>query len=107
LRYIIRSYKKEPRILIKIKLEAYYKCYHCVHFSTNDQNEYLTHGAQNHLYKPLFPNQTELERYNLRPQNKTWEKCNITEEEVTDRLAKWVEKRIREEENKTEKRNNV
>jgi hypothetical protein len=49
------------------------------------------------LYKPLFPNETELERYNLIPQNKPWEKCNITEEEVNERLARWVEKRIREE----------
>jgi hypothetical protein len=78
-------------------VDSYYKCYHCAHFSTNLESEYLKHGVQNHLYKPLFPNETELKRYNLRPQNKPWEKCSITEEEAIDRLAGWVEKRIREE----------
>lgn len=88
--------------MTEIKLEAYYKCYYCIQLSTNDEDEYLRHGAQNHLYKPLFPNQTELERYDLRPQNKPWEKCNITENEAKDRLARWVEKRIKGEESKTE-----
>lgn len=83
--------------MIKNGLDGYYKCYHCTDFSTNDEHEYLKHGVKNHLYKPLFPNETELERYNLKPQNKPWEKCNITEEEAMERLAIWVEKRIREE----------
>jgi CDP-glycerol glycerophosphotransferase (TagB/SpsB family) len=84
--------------------EIYYKCYHCLQFSTNDEKEYLGHGVQNHLYKPLFPNETELECYSLRPQNKPWEKCNITEEEAKERLASWVEKRIREDEERQKKK---
>lgn len=83
--------------------QEYFRCYYCTHFSTDEENEYLKHGAQNHLYKPLFPNQTDLERYNLRPQNKPWEKCKITEEEAEERLARWAEKRLKEENKRKEK----
>ena len=55
--------------MTEIRSEGYYKCYHCIHFSTNE-HEYLKHGVQNHLYKRLFPNETELKDYNLKPQNK-------------------------------------
>ena len=82
--------------------QGYFKCYYCIHFSTNDESDYLKHGAQSHLYKPLFPNETELKRYNLKPQNKPWEKRKITEEEAEERLARWAEKRLREENKRKE-----
>jgi hypothetical protein len=75
----------------------YYQCYHCNNFSTDIELEYLRHGAKEHLYKPLFPNITELQQYNLKPQGKKWEKPVRTEREAQKHLQDWVEKREREE----------
>jgi hypothetical protein len=78
-------------------IPQYYQCYHCNNFSTNIEEEYLRHGAKEHLYKPLFPNETELTQYNLTAQNKPWEKPIRTEEEVEEHLARWAEKRMNED----------
>lgn len=75
----------------------YYQCYYCNGFSTNIENEYLRHGAKEHLYKPLFPNKTELTQYNLTAQDKPWEKPIRTEKEAEEHLARWAEKRTNEE----------
>jgi hypothetical protein len=79
-------------------IPQYYQCYHCNNFSTNIEDQYLRHGAREHLYKPLFPNATELVKYNLVPQGKNWEKPLRTEAEAREHLARWAEKRIREDE---------
>jgi hypothetical protein len=73
--------------------EKYYRCYYCYRFETDNESKYITHGVNEHLYKPLFPNEVEIIKYNLPPQGKPWEKCNITVKEANDRLSKWAEKR--------------
>jgi hypothetical protein len=52
-----------------------YSCYHngC-DFHTNDEKDYHRHAAQKHTGIPvLYPTKTELERYGLKPQGKSWE----------------------------------
>jgi hypothetical protein len=51
---------------------------------------YEKHGVLNHLYKPLYPNETELLKYGLNLQGRTWEKCNMTRKEAEERLARWA-----------------
>ena len=73
-----------------------YHCYYC-NFECNTEAEYLKHGALTHLYKPLFPNQTELRTLGLKPQRKPWEEPIRTEQEAIDHLADWAYKRMQEE----------
>ena len=49
-------------------------------FLTNDREQFEKYGVLNHFYKPLYPNETELQKYGLKPQGRTWEKCNIFRE---------------------------
>jgi hypothetical protein len=72
-----------------------FKCYYCK-FETYDEKEYLKHGALNHLYKPLFPNETELRTLELEPQRQRWEYPLKTEKEAWDSLRDWVGKRLKE-----------
>lgn len=75
-----------------------YSCYYCEKdglppeqvFHTNDRTLYEKHGVLNHLYKPLYPNETELKKYGLNPQDKAWEKCVITKKEAEEKLARWA-----------------
>jgi hypothetical protein len=76
-----------------------FKCYYCK-FSTDFEHAYLKHGALKHFGKPLFPNEPEMIRYQLEPQNRQWEKPFGTEEQVKERLAIWAEKRMKEEKEK-------
>jgi hypothetical protein len=68
-----------------------YQCYFCP-FKIDNENQYLRHGAGYHLYLPMFPNEADLQRYNLIPQSKPWEKSKITVEEAERRLQAWAEK---------------
>ena len=58
-----------------------YQCYYCS-FQTEDEDQYVRHGVKNHLYLPIFPGEADLERHNLTPQGKPWEKYNITTREA-------------------------
>jgi hypothetical protein len=69
-----------------------YQRYYCP-YKTDDENQYLRHGARYHLYLPMFPNEADPQRYNLAPQGKPWEKSKITVEEAERRLSAWAEKR--------------
>ena len=73
-------------------LTNYYQCYFCT-YKIDGENQYLRHGARYHLYLPIFPNEADLQRYNLTPQGKPWEKSKITVEEADGRLSAWAEKR--------------
>jgi hypothetical protein len=68
---IVDTKKDDPSAIYK------YSCYYCdkagKKFETNDESKYLKHGAQKHYKKPMFPNLTELKKYGLKYQNKTWE----------------------------------
>jgi hypothetical protein len=55
----------------------------------------------------MFPNDAELERYRLKPQNQPWEKYNITEKEAWEKLARWAEKRLKSEIKKVKEVNNI
>lgn len=48
----------------------------------------------------MFPNEAEMRRYQLEPKNLRWEKPFGTEEEARERLARWAEKRMKEEHEK-------
>ena len=74
-------------------------CYYC-NFETDDEDLYLQHGVTKHLNKPMFPNEAEMRRYQLEPKNLRWEKPFGTEEEARERLARWAEKRMKEEHEK-------
>jgi hypothetical protein len=76
--------------------ESYYKYYYCI-FSTDFEDEYIKHGVLEHLYKPMFPNPTDLILYNLAPQGKSWEKPLCSEEEAERRLVRWVEKGLKKQ----------
>jgi hypothetical protein len=73
-----------------------FNCYHC-NFKTDSEQEYVTHGLSFHRYKPMFPNEAELERYHLIPQGKRWEKPFMSKEKAEDNLATWAEKRMKQE----------
>lgn len=77
------------------------RCYYC-NFSTNFEDEYLKHGVAKHYGKPLFPNEPEMIKYELEPQNRHWEKPYGTLEEAKERLALWAEKRMKQEKEKPE-----
>ena len=52
-----------------------FECYHndC-DFCTNDEKDYHRHAVQKHTGIPvLYPSKTELEKYSLKPQGKSWE----------------------------------
>lgn len=68
-----------------------YQCYYCP-YNTDDEDQYLRHGVRYHLYLPMFPNEVDLERHNLTPQRKPWEKSKITVEEAERRLRACAEK---------------
>ena len=76
-----------------------FSCYYC-NFSTDFESDYLKHGATKHNGRPLFPNEAEMIRYRLEPQNKKWEKPFGTQKQAEDRLIKWAEKRMKEEKEK-------
>jgi hypothetical protein len=73
----------------------YYRCYYC-DFNTDSEDEYIKHGALEHLYKPMFPNQADLQLYNLTPQGKSWKKDLCSEKEAEDRLIRWIEKQMKQ-----------
>ena len=73
-----------------------FACYYC-NFSTDFEDVYLKHGVTKHYCKPLFPNESEMIKYELEPQNRKWEKPYGTLEEAKERLAKWAEKRRKQE----------
>jgi hypothetical protein len=50
-----------------------FKCYHCGQFESNTEKEYRRHITFNHFKKPMFPSKTELEKYGLKSQGKSWE----------------------------------
>jgi hypothetical protein len=75
------------------KRQPYYKCYYC-DYSTEREDMYLRHGVVEHTYKPIYPNEVELQKYNLTPQGKPWEHFNMTVEEADERLRRWAEKRM-------------
>jgi hypothetical protein len=68
---IINTDSEEPLLL---------RCYYCAKngngkvFETYDEGEYLRHGARRHYNKPMYPNSATIEKYNLIPQGKSWEK---------------------------------
>ena len=70
--------------------------YYC-NFSTESEDQYLSHGVTKHFGKSLFPNESEMIRYQLEPQNRHWEKPYGTEEQARERLARWAEKRMKQE----------
>jgi replicative DNA helicase Mcm len=53
------------------------RCYYCAKkgsiFETTNESEYHKHGNQKHLNKPMYPNRTTIEKYNLKPQGMEWE----------------------------------
>jgi hypothetical protein len=91
---------------ITINMTLTYQCYFCP-YKTEDEDQYLRHGVRSHLYLPMFPNEADLERYNLTPQGKPWEKSKITEEEAERRLQAWAEKRDRHRNNNRKKEVNI
>jgi DNA replicative helicase MCM subunit Mcm2 (Cdc46/Mcm family) len=53
------------------------RCYYCdikgSVFETNSEREYLKHGNQKHLNKPMYPNKACLVKHGLKPQEREWE----------------------------------
>ena len=53
------------------------RCYYCekagVQFETCDVKEYENHMATKHFRKPAYPTQSDMKRYGLTPQGKSWE----------------------------------
>lgn len=76
-----------------------FACYYCK-FQTDWEEEYAKHGLSEHRYKPMFPNEAELQRYNLKSQGKRWEQPFMTKEQAEDNLAAWAEKRMKQENEK-------
>jgi hypothetical protein len=79
---VLSGTNKEPLLL---------RCYYCAKsgngnakakakgrpskiFETHDEREYLRHGNLRHYNKPMYPNNATIEKHNLIPQGKSWEK---------------------------------
>lgn len=52
---------------------ASFKCYYCDYFIFTSKKEYESHVIKGHPGKPAYPSKTEIEKYNLSPQRRTWE----------------------------------
>ena len=78
---------------------TYYNCYYC-NYHTDWEQQYIEHGMLKHKFKPIFPNQAELERHHLEPQGQRWEQPFMTEEQAKENLAIWAEKRMKQEKEK-------
>lgn len=59
--------------LIENKKEIFRRYYNCdVQFNTREA--YLKHCVNIHPHRTAFPSKTEIEKYNLKPQGKPWER---------------------------------